>query len=62
MHHVRVLFHRSSIWSPSELFERGLRRINGGQEVTGDGHSQEKIRNNFMAFVGKATRAAVRGP
>ena len=47
---------------PSELFERGLRWINGGQEVTGDGHSEEKIRNNFMAFVGKAEGAAVRGP
>lgn len=43
---------------PSELFERGLRWINGGQEVTGDGHSEEKIRNNFMAFVGKAEHAA----
>ena len=46
---------------PSELFERGLRWINGGQEVTGDGHNEEKVRGNFMAFVGKAEHAASRG-
>jgi len=42
---------------PSELFEKGLRWVNGGQEVTGDGHSEEKARGNFMAFVSKGEHA-----
>lgn len=46
---------------PSELFEKGLRWVNGGHEVTGDGHSEEKARNNFMAFVSKGENAASRG-
>jgi conjugal transfer/type IV secretion protein DotA/TraY len=46
---------------PSELFERGLRWVNGGQEVTGDGHSEEKVRNNFLAFVGRAEGAITKG-
>lgn len=46
---------------PSELFERGLRWVNGGQEVTGDGHTEEKIRNNYMAFAQKAEAAGGRG-
>lgn len=45
---------------PSELFERGLRWINGGQEVTGDGHSEEKVRSNFMALISKSEQAAQR--
>jgi conjugal transfer/type IV secretion protein DotA/TraY len=45
---------------PSELFERGLRWINGGSEVTGDGHSEEKVRSNFMAFVSKAEHTGQR--
>lgn len=45
---------------PSELFERGLRWINGGNEVTGDGHSEEKVRSNFMAFVSKAEHTGQR--
>ena len=45
---------------PSELFEKGLRWVNGGHEVTGDGHSEEKARNNFMAFVSKGEDAASR--
>lgn len=31
---------------PSELFERGLRWINGGQEVTGDSGSEQKNQND----------------
>lgn len=45
---------------PSELFEKGLRWVNGGHEVTGDGHSEEKARGNFMAFVSKGEHAASR--
>lgn len=45
---------------PSELFEKGLRWVNGGHEVTGDGHSEEKARSNFMAFVSKGENAASR--
>jgi len=45
---------------PSELFEKGLRWVNGGHEVTGDGHSEEKARGNFMAFVSKGENAASR--
>lgn len=45
---------------PSELFEKGLRWVNGGHEVTGDGHSEEKARGNFMAFVSKGESAIVR--
>ena len=39
---------------PSELFERGLRWVNGGHEVTGDSHNEESARRNFMAFVSKS--------
>ncbi|CAM5368818.1 hypothetical protein SSTU70S_05725 [Stutzerimonas stutzeri] len=44
---------------PSEIFERGLRWINGGQEVTGDGSSEEKTRNNFAMFSSKSENAAL---
>ena len=44
---------------PSELFERGLRWVNGGQEVTGDSHSEEKSRGFFAAFGSKSETAAM---
>lgn len=44
---------------PTELFERGLRWINGGQEVTGDSHNEEKARGSFMAFGSKTEHAAM---
>ncbi|MDH4602446.1 DotA/TraY family protein [Pseudomonas syringae] len=43
---------------PSELFERGLRWVNGGQEVTGDSNSEERARSNIGAFAHKAEAAA----
>lgn len=43
---------------PAELFERGLRWVNGGQEVTGDSSSEEKSRSNLGSFVHKAENAA----
>jgi conjugal transfer/type IV secretion protein DotA/TraY len=43
---------------PSELFERGLRWINGGQEVTGDSASEKEARHNIAAFGGKSESAA----
>lgn len=43
---------------PSELFERGLRWVNGGQEVTGDANSEERARSNIGAFAHKAEAAA----
>ena len=39
---------------PSELFERGLRWVNGGQEVTGDGQGERETRNNMVGFVHQA--------
>lgn len=43
---------------PSEVFERGLRWINGGQEVTGDSGAEKEVRSNYAAFVGKSETAA----
>ncbi|MBF6615586.1 MAG: DotA/TraY family protein [Candidimonas sp.] len=43
---------------PSELFERGLRWINGGQEVTGDSQGEREGRTNIAAFVSKTEGAA----
>lgn len=61
---VGVMFAYSAIVRvfslPSELFEKGLRWVNGGHEVTGDGHSEEKARGNFMAFVSKGENAVSR--
>jgi conjugal transfer/type IV secretion protein DotA/TraY len=45
---------------PSELFERGLRWVNGGHEVTGDSHNEEGARRNFMAFVSKGEHLGAR--
>lgn len=44
---------------PSELFERGLRWINGGQEVTGDSAGEKEARHNIAAFGGKSENAAL---
>ncbi|MNE96132.1 hypothetical protein D3C80_1943000 [compost metagenome] len=49
---------------PSELFERGLRWVNGGQEVTGDSQGEKEARHNIAAFSSKgegAGMAASRG-
>ncbi|ERW61291.1 hypothetical protein Q024_06338 [Pseudomonas aeruginosa BWHPSA011] len=43
---------------PSELFERGLRWINGGQEVTGDSESEKTTRNYVAAFSTKSEHSA----
>jgi conjugal transfer/type IV secretion protein DotA/TraY len=43
---------------PSELFEKGLRWVNGGHEVTGDSNNEEKARHNVTAFSHKAEGAA----
>lgn len=43
---------------PSELFERGLRWINGGQEVTGDSQGEKEARHNIAAFSSKSESAA----
>jgi len=42
---------------PSELFERGLRWINGGQEVTGDAQGEKEARTNIAAFGSKGESA-----
>lgn len=42
---------------PSELFERGLRWINGGQEVTGDTQSEKEARHTMAAFTSKGESA-----
>lgn len=42
---------------PSELFERGLRWINGGQEVTGDSAGEKEARHNIAAFGSKSESA-----
>ncbi|WP_326430286.1 DotA/TraY family protein (plasmid) [Stutzerimonas frequens] len=42
---------------PSELFERGLRWINGGQEVTGDAQGEREARTNIAAFSSKGESA-----
>ena len=44
---------------PSELFERGLRWINGGQEVTGDNQGEKEARTNFAAFASKGESASM---
>lgn len=44
---------------PSELFERGLRWINGGQEVTGDNQGEKEARTNFAAFASKGENASM---
>lgn len=46
---------------PSELFERGLRWINGGQEVTGDASSEKESRHNVAAFSSKSEHAGIHG-
>ncbi|HCH7783365.1 TPA: DotA/TraY family protein [Pseudomonas aeruginosa] len=43
---------------PSELFERGLRWINGGQEVTGDSESEKTTRSYVAAFSSKGEHTA----
>lgn len=43
---------------PSELFEKGLRWVNGGQEVTGDSHSEQQARTNIAVFGGEGKTAA----
>lgn len=45
---------------PSELFERGLRWINGGQEVTGDSSAEKETRNVVAAFSSKSEAAGHR--
>ncbi|TBU77183.1 DotA/TraY family protein [Phytopseudomonas daroniae] len=45
---------------PAELFERGLRWVNGGQEVTGDSSNEEKARSNLAIFSSKGEAAASR--
>ncbi|WP_124348500.1 DotA/TraY family protein [Pseudomonas chlororaphis] len=42
---------------PSELFERGLRWVNGGQEVTGDSQGEKEARTNIAAFASKGESA-----
>ncbi|WP_311061130.1 DotA/TraY family protein [Pseudomonas aeruginosa] len=42
---------------PSELFERGLRWVNGGQEVTGDSQGEREARTNITAFATKGESA-----
>lgn len=42
---------------PSELFERGLRWINGGQEVTGDAQGEKEARTNIATFGQKGESA-----
>lgn len=42
---------------PSELFERGLRWVNGGQEVTGDSAGEKDARTNIAAFAAKGESA-----
>lgn len=43
---------------PNELFERGLRWINGGQEVTGDSSAEQQNRTIIASVGGKADGAA----
>ena len=43
---------------PAELFEKGLRWVNGGQEVTGDSRSEEQARHNVTVFAGESKTAA----
>ena len=38
---------------PNELFERGLRWINGGQEVTGDSQAEQNNRTTIGVFTNK---------
>jgi conjugal transfer/type IV secretion protein DotA/TraY len=45
---------------PSELFERGLRWVNGGQEVTGDSGAERETRTNVAAFGHKSEAAGHR--
>ncbi len=44
---------------PSELFERGLRWINGGQEVTGDSKAEGESRQTIAAFGSKSEGGAM---
>lgn len=46
---------------PSELFERGLRWINGGQEVTGDSSAEKESRHSIAAFSSKTEHAGIHG-
>lgn len=43
---------------PNELFERGLRWVNGGQEVTGDAGAEQQNRMIIAQVGGKADGAA----
>lgn len=43
---------------PNELFERGLRWVNGGQEVTGDSSAEQQNRTIIASVGGKAEGAA----
>lgn len=43
---------------PSEVFERGLRWINGGNEVTGDSQSENTTRQNIGMMISKGEHAA----
>lgn len=43
---------------PAELFEKGLRWVNGGQEVTGDSRSEEQARHNVAVFATESKTAA----
>ena len=45
---------------PSALFEKGLRWVNGGQEVTGDSSNGENARTNVAIFSSKGEAAASR--
>lgn len=45
---------------PNELFERGLRWVNGGQEVTGDEKSEHSNRMAVASFTSKSEGAAGR--
>jgi len=44
---------------PSEVHERGLRWINGGQEVTGDSQAEHSTRGNITAVISKGEHAAM---
>lgn len=43
---------------PNELFERGLRWINGGQEVTGDSQAEQHNRTTIGVFTNKVEQSS----
>lgn len=46
---------------PNELFERGLRWVNGGQEVTGDENSTARVNTMIASFGHKTEHTIGRG-